>query len=186
MGNDSHSTHDAEEDPRNRDRMIYLDGKIVSREEAKVSVYDSGFMLGDGMWEGMRLYNGKWAFFDEHMDRLFNSCKTVSIVIGLDEAGILEALNRAAAANGTTADAHCRLMVTRGRKTKPFQHPGLARFGATVVMIMEHSKAKSSLQSEGISLAMVPKSAGFPCLRTPSSTASSPAYRPNRPEPRKR
>jgi branched-chain amino acid aminotransferase len=85
---DSHSTHDADEDVRNRDIKIYVNGEIVHRDEAKVSVYDSGFMLGDGMWEGMRLYNGKWAFFDEHMDRFFEFRKAVSLDVGLDRAGI--------------------------------------------------------------------------------------------------
>ena len=68
----SHSTHDAEADDRNENIKIWVDGELVHKDEAKVSVYDSGFMLGDGMWEGMRLYDGEWAFFDEHMDRLFN------------------------------------------------------------------------------------------------------------------
>ena len=68
-----HSTHDAEEDARNRDIKIYVDGALVPKDEAKVSVYDSGFMLGDGIWEGLRLHDGEWAFFDEHMDRLFSS-----------------------------------------------------------------------------------------------------------------
>ncbi len=162
MPDSSHSTHDAEADPRNRDLMIYVNGEIVHRDEAKVSVYDSGFMLGDGMWEGLRLHNGTWAFFDEHMDRLFNSCKAVSIDIGLDKAGILEGLKRTAAANGMSDDVHCRLMVTRGRKAKPFQHPGLARFGATIVMIMEHSKPASSLHAAGIRLATVPQVRGLP------------------------
>ena len=69
------TTHEAEEDSRNRDIEIYVNGEILHRDDAKVSVYDSGFLLGDGMWEGMRLHNGKWAFFDGHMDRLFDSCK---------------------------------------------------------------------------------------------------------------
>ncbi|MBY6056602.1 aminotransferase class IV [Leisingera daeponensis] len=160
--NHSHSTHDAEEDVRNRDIKIYVNGDIVHRDEAKVSVYDSGFMLGDGMWEGMRLYNGKWAFFDEHMDRLYNSCKSVSIDIGLSKEELLEAMNRTAAANHMTEDAHCRLMITRGRKAKPFQHPGLSRFGPTIVIIVEHSKPKSSLHSAGIRLATVPQVRGLP------------------------
>ncbi|MEQ8652668.1 MAG: D-amino acid aminotransferase [Kiloniellales bacterium] len=162
MNDSSHSTHDAEEDPRNRDLLIYVNGDLVPRDEAKVSVYDSGFMLGDGMWEGLRLYNGKWAFFDEHMERLFNSCKTVSIDIGMDKQGLLEALNRTAAANGMTQDVHCRLMVTRGRKAKPFQHPGLARFGPTIVIILEHSKPANSLQARGVRLASVPQVRGLP------------------------
>jgi len=158
----SQTSHDAETDLRNRDIKIYVNGDIVHRDEAKVSVYDSGFMLGDGMWEGLRLYNGKWAFFDEHMDRFFNSCKAVSLDVGISKAGILDALNRTAAANGMTDDAHCRLMLTRGVKDKPFQHPSLSRSGPTLVMILEHSRPVSQLQGAGITLATVPQVRGLP------------------------
>ncbi|MDF2366663.1 aminotransferase class IV [Sneathiella sp.] len=156
------STHDAEEDIRNRDIMIYVNGEIVPRAEAKISVYDSGFMLGDGMWEGMRLYQGKWAFFDEHMDRLFDSCKAVSLNIGMDRQGVLDALTQTAEANGMTHDVHCRLMITRGVKSKPFQHPNLSKSGPTIVIIMEHSKPAAHLQAKGISLATVPQVRGLP------------------------
>lgn len=157
-----HTTHDAEEDARNRDIKIYIDGEIVPRDEAKVSVYDSGFMLGDGMWEGMRLHNGTWAFFDEHMDRLFDSCKAVNLDIGMDRSGVLDALNETARANGMHSDVHCRLMVTRGVKAKPFQHPQLSRSGPTVVIIMEHSAPAKSLKTRGIRLATVPQVRGLP------------------------
>jgi len=156
------TTHDADEDIRNRDIKIYVNGDIVHRDEAKVSVYDSGFMLGDGMWEGMRLYNGKWAFFEEHMDRFFSSCKAVSLDVGMDRAGILEALTRTAAANDMTNDVHCRLMLTRGVKVKPFQHPSLSRSGPTLVIIMEHSKPVEGLHKAGIRLATVPQVRGLP------------------------
>lgn len=156
------STHDAEEDLRNQDIKIYVNGQIVPRSEAVVSVYDSGFMLGDGMWEGMRLYNGKWAFFDEHMDRLFNSCKSVSLDIGKSPDEILEILNATAAANGMTSDAHCRLMITRGPKVKPFQHPALSQSGPTIVAIIEHSKPAQGLMEKGIRLATVPQVRGLP------------------------
>ena len=156
------STHDATADERNRDIKIYVNGEIVHRDEAKISVYDSGFMLGDGMWEGMRLYNGNWAFFDEHMDRFFNSCKAVSLNVGKDKAGIQDALSRTADANGMTNDVHCRLMLTRGIKDKPFQHPGLSRSGPTLVIIMEHSRPVDRLQSAGIRLATVPQVRGLP------------------------
>jgi branched-chain amino acid aminotransferase len=159
---DNHTTHDAEADQRNQDIKIYVNGDIVHRSDAKVSVYDSGFMLGDGMWEGMRLYHGTWAFFDEHMDRLFNSCKAVSIDIGMDKQGILDALTQTAAANGMTNDVHVRLMVTRGVKVKPFQHPSLSRSGSTIVIIMEHSKPVASLHKAGIRLATVPQVRGLP------------------------
>lgn len=162
MSTDQSTTHDAEDDIRNRDIKIYVNGDIVHRDEAKVSVYDSGFMLGDGMWEGMRIYNGKWAFFDEHMDRFFNSCKAISLGVGMDRDGILQALNATAAANGITDDAHCRLMLTRGVKVKPFQHPSLSRSGPTLVIIVEHSKPVDRLQSRGITLATVPQVRGLP------------------------
>ncbi|WCR12270.1 D-amino acid aminotransferase [Paracoccus stylophorae] len=159
---ESHTTHDAEQDARNKDVKIYINGEIVHRDDAKVSVYDAGFMLGDGMWEGLRLYNGKWAFFEEHMDRFFNSCKTVSIDVGMTKDEMLDALNRTAAANGMTDDVHCRLMLTRGIKDKPFQHPSLSRSGPTLVLIMEHSKPVDSLSSKGIRLATVPQVRGLP------------------------
>ena len=156
------TTHTSEEDIRNQAIKIYVNGDLVHRNEAKVSVYDSGFMLGDGMWEGLRLYNGKWAFFDDHMDRLFESCKAIDLEIGMDRAGVLEALNRTAEANGMVEDVHARLMITRGVKVKPFQHPSLSRSGPTIVIIMEHSKALDALHNKGITLATVPKVRGLP------------------------
>ncbi|WP_299860042.1 D-amino acid aminotransferase [uncultured Roseobacter sp.] len=170
---DTHTTHDAAEDARNRDIKIFLNGDLVHRDEAKVSVYDSGFLLGDGMWEGMRLYNGTWAFFDEHMDRFFASCKAVSLDVGMDRAGILEALTRTAEANGMTTDVHCRLMLTRGVKVKPFQHPSLSRSGPTLVIIMEHSRPTESLQSKGIRLASVPQVRGLPTSQDPKLNSHS-------------
>ncbi|MEO9827548.1 MAG: aminotransferase class IV [Paracoccaceae bacterium] len=162
MAPENHSTHDAEVDARNDSLLIYVNGEIVSKAEAKVSVYDSGFMLGDGMWEGLRLYDGTWAFFDDHMDRLFNSLKSVSLDPGIGRDDVRDILNRTAAANNITTDAHCRLMITRGRKAKPFQHPNLSRFGPTIVAIIEHSKPATHLQSKGIRLATVPQVRGLP------------------------
>ncbi|MGI9425816.1 MAG: aminotransferase class IV, partial [Hyphomicrobiaceae bacterium] len=167
------TTHDAEEDIRNRHIKIYVNGEIVHRDEARVSVYDSGFMLGDGMWEGMRLYNGKWAFFDEHMDRLFNSCKAISLDIGMDRQGIARALQQTAEANSMTHDVHCRLMVTRGTKAKPFQHPNLSKFGPTIVIIMEHSKPIDRFEAPGIRLATVPQVRGLPHSQDPKFNSHS-------------
>jgi branched-chain amino acid aminotransferase len=170
---DHQTTHDADEDTRNRDIKIYVNGEIVHRDEAKVSVYDSGFMLGDGIWEGMRLYDGVWAYFDEHMDRFFNSCKTISMDVGMDKAGIAEALRATAAANNMHEDVHCRLMLTRGLKDKPFQHPSLSTSGPTLVIIMEHSKPVDRLQSAGIRLATVPQVRGLPMSQDPKLNSHS-------------
>jgi branched-chain amino acid aminotransferase len=167
------TTHDAEDDPRNDDILIYVNGALKPRSEATVSVYDSGFMLGDGMWEGMRLYNGTWAFFDAHMDRLFDSCMAVSLDIGMDRQGVLDALTMTAEANGMTTDVHCRLMVTRGVKAKPFQHPSLSRWGPTIVIIMEHSRPADALLSRGIRLATVPQVRGLPTSQDPKFNSHS-------------
>lgn len=156
------TTHTAQEDARNRDILIYINGTLHHRDAAKVSVYDSGFLLGDGMWEGMRLHDGHWAFFDVHMDRFFDSCHAVGLETGMDRAGIAEALRITAEANGMTTDVHCRLMLTRGIKDKPFQHPSLSRSGPTLVIIMEHSKPAETLRTQGIRLASVPQVRGLP------------------------
>lgn len=162
MQTHAQTTHDAEDDPRNQNIKIYVNGDIVHRDDAKVSVYDSGFMLGDGMWEGLRLHDGVWVFFDAHMDRFFDSCKAVSLDVGMDRNGIRAALDATAAANGMVTDVHCRLMLTRGVKVKPFQHPSLSRSGPTLVIILEHSKPSANLQVGGIRLATVPQVRGLP------------------------
>ncbi|GGL83264.1 aminotransferase class IV [Pseudooceanicola nanhaiensis] len=173
MPESAHTTHDADEDARNRDILIYVNGELVHRDEARVSVYDSGFLLGDGMWEGMRLYDGEWAFFDAHMDRFFDSCRSVSLDVGMDRDGIRAALEKTAQANGMETDVHCRLMLTRGVKAKPFQHPGLSRSGPTLVIIMEHSKPVNALQSRGIRLATVPQVRGLPMSQDPKLNSHS-------------
>ena len=167
------ATHEADEDIRNRDIRIYVNGQIVHRDEAKVSVYDAGFMLGDGIWEGMRLYDGVWAFFDEHMDRFFNSCKAISLDVGMDKEGIRAAMRATQEANGMQTDVHCRLMLTRGIKDKPFQHPKLSTTGPTLVIIMEHSRPVDRLQSAGIRLASVPQVRGLPHSQDPKLNSHS-------------
>jgi branched-chain amino acid aminotransferase len=133
------STHDAEDDPRNADLNLYVNGEILHRNDAKVSVYDSGFLLGDGVWEGLRLYNGKWTFLNEHMERLFEAAKAIDLDIGKTRSELITALNETAAANDMADGVHARLMVTRGVKSKPFQDPRLSKSGPTIVIIMEFS-----------------------------------------------
>ena len=114
------STHLSEEDIRNEDILIYLNGKIVPKNEAVVSVYDSGFMLGDGVWEGLRLYNNIWAFCDEHIDRLFEAALAIDLDIGLNKSDVIDALVKTQKSNGMENNAHARLMITRGPKKDPF------------------------------------------------------------------
>jgi branched-chain amino acid aminotransferase len=164
------TTHQAQDDIRNQSILIYVDGKIVPRDEAVVSVYDSGFMLGDGVWEGMRLYNGKWAFLDEHMDRLFEAAKAIDLDIGMDRKGVISALLETQKANGMTENAHARLMITRGVKVLPFQHPSLSQSGPTFVIIMEHSQPKIP---RPITLATVPHLRGLPMTQDPKLNSHS-------------
>ena len=164
------TTHQAEEDARNDQILIYVDGKIVPKAEAVVSVYDSGFMLGDGVWEGLRLHNGTWAFADEHLDRLFEAAKAIDLDIGMNRDAVFSALLETQKANGMTTDAHARLMITRGIKVRPFQHPNLSQTGPTFVIIMEHSKPKIP---RPISLATVPHLRGLPMTQDPKLNSHS-------------
>ncbi|NBR33527.1 MAG: aminotransferase class IV [Rhodobacteraceae bacterium] len=164
------TTHQAEEDERNENIQIYLNGAIVPKSQAVVSVYDSGFMLGDGVWEGLRLYDGTWAFLDEHLDRLFEAAKAIDLDIGLDRDGVKKALFDTQHANGMTTDAHARMMVTRGVKVRPFQHPSLSRSGPTFVIIIEHSKPSIP---RPIRLATVPHMRGLPMTQDPKLNSHS-------------
>ncbi|WP_397541607.1 D-amino acid aminotransferase [Roseovarius salis] len=164
------TTHQAEEDARNEHVLLWLNGRIVRRDEALVSVYDSGFMLGDGIWEGLRLYNGKWAFADEHLGRLFEAAKAIDLDIGMTQDAVFQALLETQQANGMETDAHARLMVTRGVKTRPFQHPSLSRQGPTVAIIMEHSKPRIA---RPIRLGSVPHIRGLPMTQDPKLNSHS-------------
>ncbi len=164
------STHQAEEDARNDAILIHVNGRLLPRSEAVVSVYDSGFMLGDGVWEGLRLYDGRWAFLDEHIERLFDAAKAIDLDIGLTPDGVKSALLETQQANGMTTDAHARLMVTRGVKTRPFQHPKLSQQGPTIAIIMEHSRPRLP---RPIRLATVPHLRGLPMTQDPKLNSHS-------------
>lgn len=164
------STHAAEEDVRNESILIYVNGRIVPKKDALVSVYDSGFMLGDGVWEGIRLYDGKWAFITEHMDRLYEAAKAIDLEIGMTPDQMIFAVLETQKANEMVTDAHCRLMVTRGVKTRPFQNPRLSQQGPTVAIIMEHSRPKIP---RPITLATVPHLRGLPMTQDPKLNSHS-------------
>ena len=164
------TTHQAEDDARNADILVYVDGRIVPRAEAVVSVYDSGFLMGDGVWEGLRLYHGRWAFLGEHLDRLFEGSKALDLDIGMDRDGVVAALEQLRRANDMHEDVHARLMVTRGVKAHPFQHPSLSRSGPTVVIIMEHSRPSIP---RPVRLATVPHIRGLPMTQDPKLNTHS-------------
>ncbi len=156
------STHDAQIDDRNEHIKIYVNGVIVAKQDAVISVYDSGFMLGDGVWEGLRLYHGQLSFVDEHINRLYGAARALDMDIGLEKAQLIAAVNRTLEANEMHHDVHVRLMVTRGVKRKPFQDPRLSQDGATIVIIAEHSKVSEEFEEQVLRLHTVPFYRGLP------------------------
>ena len=145
-------THVAVPDERNESVLIYVNGEFVPRSEATVSVFDSAFLVGDGVWEGLRLHDGVYAYLDRHLDRLFASAKGVHLDIGKTREELTEILHETARVNDMTTDAHVRLMVSRGTKKTPSQDPRLIIGGATIVVIAEHKKADPGISKAGISL----------------------------------
>ncbi len=167
------STHDSEQDPRNERILIYVDGKLVPKQEAVVSVYDSGFMLGDGVWEGLRIHGGVFAFLEEHLDRLFEGAVAIDLDIGMNREALTQALYETLRANDMTEDAHIRLMVTRGRKKAPFQDPRLSIFGSTVVILPEFKRAGEETVRRGLRLHTVPVVRGLPMSQDPKLNSHS-------------
>lgn len=147
-----HGTHDALPDPRNENILIYVNGELVPRSEAKISVFDSGFLVGDGVWEGIRLHNGVLVFVDEHLDRLFQGAKAIALDLGMTRADFIDALYRLIHANEMHTDVHVRLMVTRGVKKTPSQDPRLTIGAPTMVMIAEHKRVNPQTAETGVRL----------------------------------
>ena len=146
------STHQALADERNATVEIYINGEFFPRDEAKISVFDSGFLVGDGIWEGIRLHHGVFAHLDRHLDRLFAGAAAIDLDIGLDRAGITAALRDTVERNDMHDMVHIRLMVTRGDKKTPSQHPSNNTGGPNIVIIAEHKAADPDVRDRGISL----------------------------------
>jgi branched-chain amino acid aminotransferase len=147
-------THEALPDERNEDIFVYVNGEFYRRDEAKISVFDSGFLVGDGVWEGIRLHDGEFAFLDLHLDRLLEGAKTIGLDIGMTREEITAALRETVRRNGmeSSAGVHVRLMVTRGDKKTPSQDPRLTVGGPNVVIIAEHKVADPGVKERGIRL----------------------------------
>ena len=170
MANSIHEFHD---DPRNADILIWINGALKSRAEATVSVFDSGFVLGDGVWEGLRVVGGHPVFLDEHLDRLFEGAKAIALDVGLDRAGVTRAVYDTLAANGMHEGVHLRLMVTRGVKRTPYQDPRVTVGPATIVIIPEHKVAKPETVNAGLRLFTVHVRRGFPDVQDPKLNSHS-------------
>jgi len=140
------------DDPRNDAALVSVNGDLKPRAEAKVSVFDSGFVLGDGVWEGLRLVNGKIIFLGRHFDRLWDGAKMLRIDLGLTREALKARLFDVIEANGMADGVHIRLMATRGVKRSPYQDPRLAIGGATIVIIPEWKQPKPEMYARGLDL----------------------------------
>ncbi|MEL7546135.1 MAG: aminotransferase class IV [Pseudomonadota bacterium] len=148
----SHGVHDYPEDPRNADILISVNGELKHRDQAVVSVFDSGFLLGDGVWEGMRVKDGGIAFLDQHLQRLYAGAKTIDMEMDLTPDQLSSRLFDCLDANGMTDGVHIRLLVTRGRKKSPYQGPRFTVTPPTVVIIPEYKTPVPEIIARGQSL----------------------------------
>jgi branched-chain amino acid aminotransferase len=147
-----HGTHNADVDDRNKDVLIYVNGELFPRNEAKISVFDSGYLVGDGVWEAMRLYEGKLAFLDLHLNRLWDGSKAVGMDLGFDRKWLVDQIEMVLEANQMKTGVHLRVMVTRGIKKTPSQDPRLTLTGPNLVIIAEYKTASEETRNKGITL----------------------------------
>ena len=166
-------THDYLPDPRNAGIRISVNGELFARDEAKVSVFDSGFVLGDGVWEGLRLHDGGLPFLDMHLDRLYEGARAIDLDIGLDRAALTQRIVDTLRANGMRSDVHIRLMVTRGIKATPHQDPRFVVGPATVVIVPEYKQPLPDTVERGITLFTVHVRRGAPDVQDPKLNSHS-------------
>lgn len=170
MGKGSHEYLD---DPRNASIRIWINGRLYPRDEAKVSVFDSGYILGDGVWEGLRVHKGRIAFLDRHLDRLWEGAKAIDMEIGLTRDELTAALFETLDANGMEDGVHIRLMVTRGIKATPYQDPRVTISPATIVIIPEWKTPKPETATKGLDLFTVHVRRGYPDVQDPKLNSHS-------------
>jgi branched-chain amino acid aminotransferase len=166
-------THDYQSDPRNDAIKISVNGELFARDEAKVSVFDSGFVLGDGVWEGLRLHDGGLPFLDMHLDRLYEGARAIDLDIGLDRAQLTRRIVDTLRANGMRSDVHIRLMVTRGVKATPHQDPRFVVGAATIVVVPEYKQPLPATVEQGIRLFTVHVRRGAPDVQDPKLNSHS-------------
>ena len=158
------SMHDVS-DPRNASILISVNGELKPRAEAVVSVFDSGFMLGDGVWEGLRLHRGKLSFLDRHLDRLFEGAKAIAMDVGLSREALTARLQETLEANRMSDGVHVRLMVTRGVRSTPYQDPRVVVTPATVVIVAEYKEPDPAIYERGLKLFTVHVRRGDPAVQ---------------------
>ncbi len=169
----SPSTHAHSGDDRNQTILIDVNGELFPRAEAKVSVFDSGFILGDGVWEGLRVHNGRIAFLDRHLERLYEGAKALDFDIGLSSEALAARLYAVLEANGMREGVHMRLMVTRGAKSTPYQDPRATVTAPTIVIIPEYKEPMPETVESGIRVFTVHVRRGYPDVQDPKLNSHS-------------
>ena len=145
-------THQALHDARNETVKIFINGEFFVREEAKISVFDSGYLVGDGVWEAFRVHKGKLIFIDQHLDRLWQSAKVIGIELPFSREELIKNIRNTLEVNGMKDHVHVRAMITRGIKKTPSQDPRLTISGPNLVIIAEYKEADGESKNQGISL----------------------------------
>jgi branched-chain amino acid aminotransferase len=148
----THGTHNAVPDARNENVLIYVNSELFPRNEAKISVFDSGYLVGDGVWEALRLHEGVLVFLDEHLDRLWQGAATIGMEVGMSREELTDALWQTINANEMHDNVHVRFMLTRGIKKTPSQDPRLTISGPNLVIIAEHKLADPASRERGVTL----------------------------------
>jgi branched-chain amino acid aminotransferase len=166
-------THDFRQDHRNQDVLININGELFPRERAVVSVFDSGFILGDGIWEGLRVHHGRIPFLDRHLKRLWEGAAALDMDMGLSREALAARLYETLEANGMAEDVHIRLMVSRGVKSTPYQDPAVTVSGPTIVIIPEYKTPDPELNDRGIRLYTVYVRRGYPDVQDPRINSHS-------------
>ncbi len=166
-------THDYRDDPRNASILIDINGELYPRDQAKVSVFDSGFVLGDGIWEGLRVHKGKIAFLDQHLNRLYEGAKAIDMEMDVSTEELERRLRDCLQANDMTDGVHIRLMVTRGVKATPYQDPRVTISPPTIVIIPEYKTALPETLTRGIRLFTVHVRRGYPDVQDPKLNSHS-------------
>jgi len=168
-----HGVHEYVDDPRNDDVLVHVNGELRPRAQAVVSVFDSGFVLGDGVWEGLRVHGGHPAFLDRHLDRLYEGAKALALDIGLGRDALRDALYETLRANGMTDGVHVRVMVTRGVKRTPYQDPRMTVGPATIVIVPEYKAPSPAVVAGGIRLFTVHVRRPYPDVVDPKLNSHS-------------
>jgi branched-chain amino acid aminotransferase len=173
MNNQTKGTHEYQDDPRNADIIIDINGEYFARDEAKVSVFDSGFVLGDGVWEGLRVHRGRIAFLDQHLERLFGGAKALDMEMEVTAEELGERLYRLLEKNNMQDGVHIRLMVSRGVKATPYQDPRITITPPTIVIVPEYKQALPQTAVKGIKLFTVHVRRGYPDVQDPKLNSHS-------------